>query len=98
MTMEVVCRQCNTLFQVDEVVETVCPSCGQELSGLTKEVVREEEPPSGTDDWYEVYLEEVNRPILPGKRRSEKGDRTHSRMRAMKAKLAKYRRQSRYFW
>lgn len=116
MTMEVVCSQCNTLFQVDESV-TVCPVCGKELPKLMKDAVCgrcetsfwvdidaakvrcpacEEELPSGTDDWYDVYLEEINKPIPPGKSRSEKGDRTHSPMRAMKAKLAKFRRQSRY--
>ena len=117
MTRKVVCNQCNTLFQTDDVAAAVCPCCGQELLRLTKFVVCgrcdtsfwvdndaarvrcptcEQELPSGTNDWYDVYLEEVNKPIPPDSRRNEKGDRTHSRMRAMKAKLAKFRRQSRY--
>ena len=119
MTMEVVCNQCNTLFQADEAAGAICPSCGQELPRRMRDVVCglcdasfwvdidatkvtcpvcKWELPSGTDDWYEVYLEEVNKPIPSGKRRNEKGDRTHSRMQAMRAKLAKFRRQSRYIW
>lgn len=119
MTREVVCSQCNTLFQVDEAITAVCPGCGQGLPWLTKFVlcslcdtsfwvdidttqvmcpVCGEEVPSGTDDWHDTYLEEVNKPIPPGSSRNEKGDRTHSRMRAMRAKLAKFRRQSRYIW
>ena len=117
MTKEVVCSQCNTLFQADEAVTTVCPSCGRGPLRLMKFVVcgscdtnfwvdidatRVRCPtcggglPSGTDDWYDAYLEEVNKPIPPGSRRNEKADRTHSRMRMMRAKLAKFRRQSRY--
>lgn len=83
MAMEVICNYCNTRFQTNETTKVTCPACEREL-------------PSGTEDWYEVYLEEVNRPIPPGRRRNEKSDRTHSRTRMMKAKLAKFRRQSRY--
>lgn len=117
MTREVVCSQCNTLFQTDEAAAAVCPGCGQELPRLTKFVVCSRCDadflvdidasgvmcpscgrglPSGTDDWKDVYLEEVHKPLPSGGRRNEKGDRTHSRMRAMRAKLAKFRRQFRY--
>lgn len=117
MTKEVVCNQCNTLFQTDEAATGVCPSCGQELPRLTKYVACGRcdmrfwvdndatgvmcpacggELPSGTSDWYDVYLEEVNKPLPSGGRRNEKGDRTHSRMRVMRAKLTKFRRQFRY--
>lgn len=80
----VACGSCDTSFWVaKDAAGVMCPTCGVRL-------------PSGTDDWYDVYLEEVNKPIPPGSCRNEKGDRTHSRMRAMRAKLAKFRRQFRY--
>lgn len=86
MTKYVVCGRCATGFWVDkDVARVICPACGREL-------------PSGTDDWYEVYLEEINKPIPSKGRRNEKGDRTHSRMQKMKVKLAKFRRPSWYFW
>ncbi len=79
-----VCGRCDTSFWVDNDAAGVrCPTCGWKL-------------PSGTDDWHDAYMEEVNKPLPSDSRRNEKGDRTHSRMRAMKAKLAKFRRQSRY--
>ena len=82
----VLCGRCDTSFWVDiDTPQGMCPTCGLEL-------------PSGTDDWHDVYMEEVNKPIPSDSSRSEKGDRTHSRMRAMRAKLAKFRRQYRYFW
>ena len=84
LTKYVVCGRCDTSFWVDnDAAKVRCPDCEREL-------------PSGTDDWYDTYLEEVNKPIPSDSRRNEKGDRTHSRMRVMRAKLAKYRRQSRY--
>lgn len=83
-TKFVVCGRCDTSFWVaNDAAKARCPACEKEL-------------PSGTADWYDAYQEEVNKPILPGSRRNEKGDRTHSRTRMMKAKLAKFRRQSRY--
>lgn len=86
LTKFVVCGRCDTSFWVNNDAAGVrCPTCEWKL-------------PSGTDDWYDAYQAEVNKPILPGSRRNEKGDRTHSRMRAMKAKLAKFRRQFRYVW
>lgn len=82
----VFCSRCDTSFWVDiDATRVMCPACEEEL-------------PSGTADWKDVYMEELHKPILSGGRRNEKGDRTHSRMRAMKAKLAKFRRQFRYFW
>ena len=84
LTKYVACERCGMCFWVDnDAAKVKCPACEGEL-------------PSGTNDWYDVYLEEVNKPIPSGSRRNEKGDRTHSRMRAMRAKLAKFRRQSRY--
>lgn len=86
LTKFVVCRLCDTSFWIaNDAAGVKCPVCEQEL-------------PSGADDWYDAYLEEVNKPILSGGRQSEKSDRTHSRTRMMKAKLAKFRRQSRYVW
>lgn len=86
LTKFVVCGRCDTSFWVNNDAAGVrCPTCEWKV-------------PSGTSDWYDAYQAEVNKPILPGSRRNEKGDRTHSRMRAMKAKLAKFRRQSRYIW
>lgn len=83
-TKFVVCGRCDTSFWVaNDAAKVRCPACEREL-------------PSGTNDWYDVYLEEVNKPIISDSRRNEKGDRTHSHMRVMKAKLAKYRRQFRY--
>lgn len=84
LTKFVVCGRCDTRFWVaNDVARVRCPACEWKL-------------PSGTDDWYDAYLEEVNKPIPSESRRNEKGDRTHSRMRTMKAKLAKFRRQFRY--
>ena len=83
-TKFVACGLCDTSFWVaNDAAKVGCPVCGWTL-------------PSGTDDWYDAYQAEVNKPILPGSRRNEKGDRTHSRMRTMKTKLAKFRRQFRY--
>jgi len=80
----VVCGLCGMSFWVDpDAPRVMCPACEVEI-------------PSGTDDWKDVYLEEVSKPIPAGSRRNEKADRTHSRMRVMRAKLAKFRRQSRY--
>ena len=80
----VVCGSCDTSFWVDiDATRVMCPACEEKL-------------PSGTDDWQDVYLEEVNKPIPGESRRNEKGDRTHSRTRMMKAKIAKFRRQFRY--
>lgn len=84
VTKFVVCGLCDTSFWVaNDAAKVRCPVCEREL-------------PSGTADWYDAYMEEVNKPIISDSRRNEKGDRTHSRMRTMKAKLAKYRRQARY--
>lgn len=80
----VVCGRCDMSFWIDnDAAKVRCPACERKL-------------PSGTADWYDAYLEEVNKPLPPGRRRNEKGDRTHSRMRAIRAKLAKFRRRFRY--
>lgn len=82
--MEIVCSFCDACFQVEEGTNSViCPVCGRKV-------------PMGTDDWWIVYQEEIHKPILK-KGGGEKADRTHSRLRALKRKLARERMRFRYW-
>jgi len=81
--MDVVCSYCNAEFQVEDGTNPViCPKCHRRV-------------PMGTDDWWIVYYEEVNKP-LPKGGRGEKADRTHSRQKQLKRKIAKANREFRY--
>jgi len=82
--MDVVCSYCNAEFQVEVSTDPViCPECHRRV-------------PKGTSDWWLVYYEEVHRPLSKGRGRGEKADRTHSRQKQLKRKIAKANREFRY--
>ena len=82
--MYIVCSYCNTeLFQVEAGTDpVVCPKCHRRV-------------PKGTSDWWIVYYEEVHKSLLKGGR-GEKADRTHSRQKQLKRKIAQANREFRY--
>ena len=81
--MDVVCSYCNAEFQVKAGTDPViCPECHRRV-------------PMGTSDWRIVYYEEVHRPWSKSRSRGEKADRTHSRQKQLKRKIAKANRE---FW
>lgn len=84
--MYVVCSYCNAEFQVEAgTAPVICPECYRRV-------------PRGTSDWWLVYYEEMHKPLpLPkGGGRGEKADRTHSRQKQLKRKIAKADREFRY--
>lgn len=82
--MDVVCSYCNAEFQVEAGTDPViCPECHRRV-------------PMGTSDWWIVYYEEVHKPLLKGGRRGEKSDRTHSRLKQLRRKIAQANREFRY--
>ncbi len=81
--MYVVCSYCNAEFQVEAGTDPViCPECYRTV-------------PKGMSDWEIVYYGEVHKPLLKGGR-GEKADRTHSRQKQLKRKIAKADREFRY--
>lgn len=82
--MDVVCSYCNAEFQVEAGTHPViCPECHRTV-------------PKGTSDWRLVYYEEVHKPLPKKGGRGEKADRTHSRQRQLKQKIARANREFRY--
>jgi len=82
--MDVVCDYCDMEFQVEAGTDLViCPQCHRIV-------------PKGTSDWWLVYYEEVHKPLSKCRSRGEKADRTHSRQKQLKRKIAKANRKFRY--
>lgn len=82
--MNVVCSYCNAEFQVEAGTDPViCHECHRTV-------------PSGIDDWWLVYYEEVHKPLPKGGGRGDKADRTHSWQRQLKRKIAKANLEFRY--
>lgn len=82
--MYVVCNYCDAEFQVESGTSPVfCPECHRKV-------------PRGTSDWRRVYYEEVHRPLSKSGNQGEKVDKTHSRQKQLKRKIAKANRKFRY--